>query len=62
MKRITLSSLACLTFLTVLVAAGLFAGTYFGARIMIALPPAMVRRVYAAFLFVVAARMLLMGK
>jgi len=45
-----------------LLAAGLFAGTYFGARIMIALPPSMVRRVYAGFLLVVATRMLMMGK
>jgi hypothetical protein len=45
-----------------LLAAGLFAGTYFGARIMIALPPSMVRRLYAGFLMVVAARMLVMGK
>jgi uncharacterized membrane protein YfcA len=45
-----------------LIAVGLFAGAYFGARIMIALPPTVVRRIYAGFLFVVATRMLVMGK
>jgi hypothetical protein len=45
-----------------LLAAGLFAGAYFGARIMIGLPPALVRRLYAGFLFVVATRMLVTGK
>jgi uncharacterized membrane protein YfcA len=45
-----------------LIAVGLFAGSYFGARIMIALPPTVVRRIYAGFLFVVATRMLVMGK
>jgi len=45
-----------------LVALGLFLGAYFGARIMISLPPEVIRRVYAVFLLLVAARMLLMGK
>ncbi len=45
-----------------LIALGLFVGTYFGARIVISLPPTVVRRLYAAFLFVVATRMLMMGK
>jgi hypothetical protein len=45
-----------------LLAVGIFLGAYFGARIMIALPPALVRRVYAGFLFLVATRMLVMGK
>jgi len=45
-----------------LLAVGLFAGAYFGARIMIGLPPSVVRRLYAGFLFVVATRMLVMGK
>ena len=45
-----------------LLAVGLFLGSYFGARIMISLPPTLVRRVYAGFLFVVATRMLVMGK
>jgi uncharacterized membrane protein YfcA len=45
-----------------LVALGLFTGAYFGARIMISLPPELIRRLYGVFLLVVAARMLLMGK
>jgi uncharacterized membrane protein YfcA len=45
-----------------LVALGLFLGAYFGARIMISLPPELIRRIYGVFLLLVAARMLLMGK
>jgi uncharacterized protein len=45
-----------------LVALGLFVGAYFGARIMISLPPELIRRLYGIFLLVIAARMLLMGK
>jgi len=45
-----------------LIATGLFLGAYFGARIMIGLPPVLIRRLYAAFLFVIATRMLEMGK
>lgn len=45
-----------------LVAAGLFLGAYFGARIMIALPEAHIRRVYAGFLLAIALRMLVTGK
>ncbi|MCC7174246.1 MAG: sulfite exporter TauE/SafE family protein [Bryobacterales bacterium] len=45
-----------------LVAAGLFLGAYFGARIMINLPPELIRRLYAFFLLFIAARMLLTGK
>jgi uncharacterized membrane protein YfcA len=45
-----------------LIAAGLFVGAYFGARIMMPLPPAVIRRIYAGFLFVIATRMLIMGK
>lgn len=45
-----------------LVAAGLFLGAYFGARIMIALPEAHIRRVYGGFLLVIALRMLATGK
>ena len=44
------------------IAAGLFAGAFFGARIIISLPPETIRRIYAAFLLVVAARMILTGK
>ncbi len=44
------------------VAAGLFLGSYFGARIVLSLPPATIRRIYAVFLVVVAARMLLASK
>ena len=45
-----------------LIAVGLFLGAYFGARIMIGLPPVLIRRLYAAFLFAIATRMLVMGK
>ena len=45
-----------------LLAAGLFAGAYFGARIILALPPATIRRVYAGFLVIVAVRMLLSSR
>jgi len=45
-----------------LVAVGLFAGAFFGARIMISLPEVMVRRIYAIFLLAMSLRMLIMGK
>ncbi|MGE5645598.1 MAG: sulfite exporter TauE/SafE family protein [Acidobacteriota bacterium] len=45
-----------------LVALGLFIGAFFGARIMIGLPPHVIRRLYAAFLLVIAGRMLIAGK
>jgi len=45
-----------------LVAAGIFAGAYFGARIMISLPEIWVRRVYALFLLAMSLRMLVMGR
>ena len=45
-----------------LVALGLFVGAYFGARIVISLPPEMVRRLYGLFLLAIAVRMLIMGK
>lgn len=45
-----------------LIAAGLFIGQYFGARIMISLPPQAVKRAYAVFLLVISLRMLLSGK
>jgi uncharacterized protein len=45
-----------------LVALGLFVGAYFGARIMISLPPDLIRRLYGIFLLAIAARMLIMGK
>jgi hypothetical protein len=45
-----------------LLAIGIFLGAYFGARIMISLPPQLIRRVYGSFLLLIAARMLLMGK
>jgi len=44
------------------VAAGLFLGSYFGARIILALPPLTIRRIYGVFLAIVAARMLLTSK
>jgi hypothetical protein len=45
-----------------LIALGLFVGAYFGARIMIGLPPSVIRRIYAGFLVLIAARMFLAGK
>lgn len=45
-----------------LIAAGLAVGAYFGAKITIALPPGVAKRVYAIFLVVVAVRMLLEKK
>jgi len=46
----------------VLISAGIFIGAYFGARIMIGLPPHMIKRVYGVFLLVMAGRMLWLGK
>src|ERR1035441_985531 len=40
------------------IAAGLFLGSYFGARIILALPPLTIRRIYAVFLVLGAARLL----
>lgn len=45
-----------------LVALGIFLGAWFGARLVIGLPPGIVRRAYAAFLILIAARMLVLGK
>ena len=45
-----------------LIALGLFAGAYFGARITTSLPPDVIRRIYGIFLLLVAARMLFTGK
>ena len=45
-----------------IIAAGLFLGSYFGARIILSLPPLTIRRIYAVFLVIVAARMLLATK
>lgn len=45
-----------------LIAVGLFIGAWFGARIMIGLPPGVIRRVYGTFLLLIAARMLIWGK
>jgi uncharacterized membrane protein YfcA len=41
-----------------LVAAGMFAGAYFGARITLSLPADLVRRMYGVFLLAVSAKML----
>jgi uncharacterized membrane protein YfcA len=43
-------------------ALGIFAGAYFGARIVIGLPPITIRRVYGTFLLIMSARMLFFGK
>ncbi|OPZ46877.1 MAG: Sulfite exporter TauE/SafE [Actinobacteria bacterium ADurb.BinA094] len=45
-----------------LIAIGLFAGAWFGAKIMMPLPPQLIRRIYGVFLAVIAARMLITGK
>lgn len=42
-----------------LIAAGLFVGAYFGAKITLAISPVVFRRIYAGFLIVIAGRMLL---
>ena len=44
------------------IAAALFLGAWFGPRIMISLSPLAIRRTYAAFLLLIAGRILLMGK
>ncbi len=45
-----------------LIALGLFLGAVVGARIMIGLPPHLIRRLYAFFLIAIAGRMLFAGK
>ncbi len=45
-----------------LVALGLFIGAYFGAKIMVNLPQALIQRLYGVFLLVIALRMLIAGK
>ena len=45
-----------------IIAAGLFIGAFFGAKIIIGLPPTTIRRLYAGFLILVAGRMLIFGK
>jgi uncharacterized protein len=45
-----------------IIAVGLFIGAYFGAKLMIPLPPQTIRRIYGIFLAAIAARMLIMGK
>ncbi|HBY64737.1 MAG TPA: permease [Solibacterales bacterium] len=45
-----------------IIAAGLFIGAYFGAKIVLGLPPTAIRRLYAAFLLIIAGRMLILGK
>jgi uncharacterized membrane protein YfcA len=46
----------------IIIAAGLFVGAYFGARLTLSLSPDLVRRLYAVFLLLVAARILIWGK
>jgi uncharacterized membrane protein YfcA len=41
-----------------LIAAGLFAGAYFGAKITLSLPADLVRRMYAVFLLAISIKML----
>jgi uncharacterized protein len=41
-----------------LIAAGLFAGAYFGAKITLSLPADLIRRMYAVFLLAISVKML----
>lgn len=45
-----------------LIALGLFVGSYFGAKLMLGIPPSLAKRLYAIFLMVIAAKMLYTGK
>jgi hypothetical protein len=45
-----------------LIAAGLFVGAYFGAKITLSMSPEIIRKLYAVFLICVAARILIWGK
>jgi uncharacterized membrane protein YfcA len=45
-----------------IVAIGLFVGAYFGAKVVVGLDPLLMRRLYAVFLFVMGARMLISAK
>jgi hypothetical protein len=45
-----------------LIAAGLFIGAYFGAKLVVSMPDVLIRRIYAIFLLVMALRMLVAGK
>lgn len=45
-----------------LLAFGLFIGAYFGAKLIMPLPPLLIRRLYAGFLLVIAVRMIIFGK
>ena len=45
-----------------LIALGLLIGALFGAKIMLALPPGVAKRIYGAFLALIAARMLFFEK
>jgi uncharacterized protein len=45
-----------------LIALGLFIGALFGAKIMIGLPPHLIKRLYAIFLLIIGFRMLIFAK
>jgi uncharacterized membrane protein YfcA len=45
-----------------LIAAGIFVGAYFGARIVISMPPTLLKRIYGGFLLFIAVRMLVWAK
>ena len=45
-----------------LIAAGLFVGAYFGAKIVIGLDPVVIKRLYGAFLLLISIRMLFFSK
>jgi hypothetical protein len=45
-----------------LVALGLAIGGYFGAKVIVSMPPDLVRKLYAVFLLIIGARMLIQGK
>jgi uncharacterized protein len=44
------------------IAAGIFAGSYFGARLALGLDPVIARRAYGVFLLVIATRFLVQGR
>lgn len=46
----------------ILIALGIFIGAFFGAKLIIGMPPAMVKRLYGAFLLAIGSRMLFWGK
>jgi uncharacterized membrane protein YfcA len=46
----------------ILIALGIFLGAFFGAKLIIGMPPGMAKRVYGGFLLLIGSRMLFWGK